>query len=190
MAERLEFEVPPARFPGAREELDALIETLHRTGALRLANDFIGRMDAVADVALNEAGADGGKNSLGAVLFLARVVAKVPAEDWVRLAEGLGGARRRPGKFSRRGRRRERWRCCGACARRRRGECWRRCWRWPDSAGRLSGKSRRRRRGGVESGKRSGSGGYPDGVSRDRPGVQASRASIVIGRSRKRRPVA
>lgn len=88
MAARLEYDVPPAPFPGAREEFADLIETLHASGTLRVLNGFFGRLGAVSDVALTELNSPPGRDLAGTLFALGELLAKVPIADVQRVAEG------------------------------------------------------------------------------------------------------
>lgn len=78
MAMEIEYQVPPAPQPGARDELNDLIETLHRVGALRVANDVIGRLSGVSEVALDELNSNEGRNLLGVFLAAGALLTKLP----------------------------------------------------------------------------------------------------------------
>ncbi|HVU25787.1 MAG TPA: hypothetical protein VHE13_16775 [Opitutus sp.] len=89
MASRLEYSTPRAPLPGAREELDALIETLHTSGTLRAVNDFFGRLGELNLVVTQEANSPGGRNAIGALLFFGECLTKLPHDAVTRMAEGL-----------------------------------------------------------------------------------------------------
>lgn len=89
MPERLEYSTPPAPFPGARDELEDLIETLHRSGTLRFLNGFFGRLGGVSQVAVDELNTEAGRNLIGALLCLGRVLTRLPSDDLARAAEGF-----------------------------------------------------------------------------------------------------
>lgn len=99
MASRLDYQVPAAPLPGARAELDDLIQTLHASGTLRFLNGFFGRLGAVNDVALTELQSPPGSNALGTVLFLGEMLAKVPTDDLRRMADGLSAGLERSGRL-------------------------------------------------------------------------------------------
>jgi len=90
MPERLEYAVPTVTMPGARDELADLLETLHRSGTLRVLNGFFGKLGNVTDVALDEVNSEPGRNLLGALLFLGECLSKVPAEDLAPMANAFG----------------------------------------------------------------------------------------------------
>jgi len=89
MAEPVDYVVPPAPFPGAREELDDLIETLHASGTLRVLNGFFGRLGEVSGVALTEMNSPAGRNVLGSLLFVGECLAKISPDDLQRVTVGF-----------------------------------------------------------------------------------------------------
>lgn len=88
MAKPAEYEVPPAPLPGARDEWEQLIATLHRTGALRVLNGFFGRLGAVSGVAFDGLNSAPGRNAIGVVLGAGQVAAEIPAKRTERVARG------------------------------------------------------------------------------------------------------
>ncbi len=89
MAQRLPHTVSPPPFPGAHEELDALLETLHRAGTLRAFNGFFGRLAAVTEIGLDELQTPAGHSLLGALGALGEVIVQLPADQLHRVAQGL-----------------------------------------------------------------------------------------------------
>ena len=81
MAMEIEYQVPRVPQPGdARDELNDLIETLHRVGALRVANDLIGRLSNVSEVALDELNSNEGRNLIGIFLAAGELLTKLPPD--------------------------------------------------------------------------------------------------------------
>ncbi|HEY4247140.1 MAG TPA: DUF1641 domain-containing protein [Lacunisphaera sp.] len=77
----IEHQVPRVPQPGnARDELNDLIETLHRVGALRVANDLIGRLSNVSEVALDELNSKEGQNLIGVFLSAGKLLTNLPPD--------------------------------------------------------------------------------------------------------------
>jgi len=89
MAQQLQYCVPPAPFPTARDELNDLIETLHTSGTLRFLNGFFGRLGAVSDVALTELETPAGRHLLSALLFAGTLATKFSATDLERVGNAF-----------------------------------------------------------------------------------------------------
>lgn len=89
MAGALIYTPPPTPQFEAEAEWLHLLEVLHRSGALRTLIGLFGRLGEVSDVALTQAETDPGKNLIGAVLFLGRTLASLPASDLAGIAQGL-----------------------------------------------------------------------------------------------------
>ena len=89
MAREIEYEVPHAPLPGARDELADLIETLHRSGTLRILNDFFGRLGSISDVALDDLNSSAGRNIVGALLSAGKLMTGVTADDLTAIATGV-----------------------------------------------------------------------------------------------------
>jgi uncharacterized protein YjgD (DUF1641 family) len=87
MAEPLTYQPTPPRIgPSAREELDQLLETLHQSGILRLANDIAaGKQDIVGIVmkGLNLEGSRYATQNLAAILM---VLAQIPPPRFYKIA--------------------------------------------------------------------------------------------------------
>lgn len=98
MANRLEYLVPPPPFPGAREEFEALIRTLHESGALRFLNGFFGRLGPINEVAFGEATTPQGKNLIGTLLFVGECLAKMPVDHLQRVGSGFAAGLQRAGE--------------------------------------------------------------------------------------------
>jgi len=89
MADSLEYDLPPAPFPGATEEFAQLIETLHASGTLRVLNGFFGRLGDVSGVAMSEMNSPAGRNVLGAFLFIGECLTKISPDDLQRVTAGF-----------------------------------------------------------------------------------------------------
>jgi uncharacterized protein YjgD (DUF1641 family) len=89
MAREIEYEVPPAPQPTAEDELAHFLEALHRSGTLRLLTGLVGKLGPVSDVALTEMKTPAGENIIGTLLFIAEILARIPAENLARLAQGF-----------------------------------------------------------------------------------------------------
>jgi len=89
MAKLASYEVPPAPMPGAHEEWEQLLQTLHRSGTLRVLNGFFGQLGTVSDVALE--GLDGrkGRNAISVVLGAVQVAAQLDAQVNAQVARGV-----------------------------------------------------------------------------------------------------
>lgn len=95
MAKLADYEVPPATPPGAREEWEAFLETLHRSGTLRVLNGFFGKLGPVSDIALENLNSASGRNIVGAALALGEIAGRCDAATSQSLATGaIDGANR------------------------------------------------------------------------------------------------
>ncbi len=89
MADRIDYLVPPAPPPTARDAWEAFIETLHTSGTLRVLTGLCGRFADVADVALTEANSPAGRHFIGSIALLGECLARLPARKLSSLADGL-----------------------------------------------------------------------------------------------------
>jgi uncharacterized protein YjgD (DUF1641 family) len=90
MAEPLDFKPTPVRTePGAREELDRLVETLHRHGVLRLATDLVAANQGIAAIVVKGLETEGARNVMQNLSALAMVLGKVPPGAVYKFAEAL-----------------------------------------------------------------------------------------------------
>lgn len=90
MATKIDYTPPPPVIgPTAADEWHELLETLHESGTLRVLRGFFGQLGRVADVALTELQSEKGKNTLGSILLLLELLAKIPADDLKAMSTGL-----------------------------------------------------------------------------------------------------
>ncbi|NID15493.1 DUF1641 domain-containing protein [Luteibacter yeojuensis] len=95
MAEPLDFKPTPVRTQAtAREELDRLVETLHRHGVLRLANDAVAANQDIAAIVVKGLETEGARNLMQNLSALAMVLGKVPPGAVYKFAEALREAAR------------------------------------------------------------------------------------------------
>lgn len=96
MAKPIQYEPRPARIDAtAREELDRLLETCHRHGVLRLANDLIAANTEVAQVIVSGLRKPGTLNAIQNLSVLLMALSCVPPAEFYRLvfAAADGAAR-------------------------------------------------------------------------------------------------
>jgi len=87
MAAPIQFEVRPAQTEmTAREELDRLLETCHRQGLLRLANDLVAAEKDVAQVLVAGLEKPGTLNAIQNLSVLLMALSCVPPAEFYRLA--------------------------------------------------------------------------------------------------------
>ncbi|GAB2577978.1 DUF1641 domain-containing protein [Dyella jejuensis] len=90
MAEPISYQtIPPRIEPTARQELDRLLETLHRTGVLRLANDFAAGRQDIAGILVHGLNLEGSRNAMQNIAALAMVLAQVPPPEFYKAASTL-----------------------------------------------------------------------------------------------------
>lgn len=90
MAEPLDFKPTPIRTETtAREEWERLLETLHRHGVLRLANDVVARNQDIAAIVVKGLETEGARNVMQNVSALAMVLGKVPPGAVYKFAEAV-----------------------------------------------------------------------------------------------------
>lgn len=93
MAEPISYQpTPPPIGPTAREELDRLLETLHDTGLLRLANDLAAGRQDVADILLKGLNLESSRSALQNIAVLLMVLAEVPPARFYKIAATLKDA--------------------------------------------------------------------------------------------------
>lgn len=86
MAAPIQFEVKPARTEmTAREELDRLLETCHRHGLLRLANDVVAANQDVAQVLVGGLQKPGTLNAIQNLSVLLMALSCIPPAEFYRL---------------------------------------------------------------------------------------------------------
>src|SRR6185312_11193468 len=96
MAAPIQFEVRPARTQmTAREELDRLLETCHRHGLLRLANDLIAANTDIARIVVSGLEKPGTLNAIQNLSVLLMALSCIPPAEFYRLvfAAADGAAR-------------------------------------------------------------------------------------------------
>lgn len=90
MAEPLDFKPTPVRTETtAQEEWDRLLDTLHRHGVLRLANDLVARNQDIAAIVVKGLETEGARNVMQNVSALAMVLGKVPPGAVYKFADAL-----------------------------------------------------------------------------------------------------
>ncbi len=96
MAQPLDFELPPAP-PGqqafsAHDDLVRLLQTLHESGTLRVANGLLSQFQDVAAVALKGLNTDEGRNGVANLLVLAKLLGTIEADGLDRFVVALDRA--------------------------------------------------------------------------------------------------
>ncbi|CAN5261371.1 hypothetical protein BH23GEM4_BH23GEM4_07390 [soil metagenome] len=89
MAEPLDFQPIADPTFGAHDDLERLLETLHESGTLRLLDGLIGRLGAVGEIAVEQLDTPGGRQAVGNLLILGRLLTQLDAESTDRFANGL-----------------------------------------------------------------------------------------------------
>ncbi|WP_444677171.1 DUF1641 domain-containing protein [Halomonas sp. E19] len=93
MAERISHDVTPPKIgPGAHEELERLLQTLHEHGVLRLANDLVAANTKIAGVVVDGLSKEGTLNALQNLSILAMMLSQVPPERFYRVTFALKDA--------------------------------------------------------------------------------------------------
>ena len=95
MAKPIPYEVRPARAETtAREELDRLLETCHRHGLLRLANDLVATNTDIARIVVSGLEKPGTLNAIQNLSVLLMALSCIPPAEFYRLvfalADGAG----------------------------------------------------------------------------------------------------
>lgn len=86
MAEPLSYQpMPPVIGPTAREELDRLLETLHRSGVLRLANDLAAGKDDIAGILVQGLNLEGSRCAIQNIAAIAMVLAHIPPSRFYKI---------------------------------------------------------------------------------------------------------
>ncbi|MCL2447497.1 MAG: hypothetical protein FWD17_00965 [Polyangiaceae bacterium] len=91
MAEPLKYRSIPGPSPRdtARQEIDALVEVLHDSGALRMLRGLVGRFPEVMGVMLERLDSDAGVNALSNLTIAASALLAVNAARTARIVTGL-----------------------------------------------------------------------------------------------------
>lgn len=90
MAKALSYEVPPRAKPdAAREELDQLLETLHQTGVLRLANDVLRASPEVSEILLAGLNKEESRNAVQNLSLLAMGLGRIPPERFASMTRAV-----------------------------------------------------------------------------------------------------
>jgi uncharacterized protein YjgD (DUF1641 family) len=104
MAEAIQYEVPPPRIgPTAREELDRLLETCHRHGVLRFANDLVASNTQVAEVLVKGLQSEGVLNATQNLAVLLMALSCIPPAQFYRLVFAVTDGAARVAEVSGRG---------------------------------------------------------------------------------------
>jgi len=80
MAERIEYTPPPNEDldPSAHEELERLLQTLHRQGVLRFANDVVGSEEDLARTLINALNRESSLNAIQNLSSLFLALSSIP----------------------------------------------------------------------------------------------------------------
>lgn len=81
MAEPLKYYPTATPTEPAHEELEALIETLHASGTLRVLNGFFGQFDDVMDVTLDQLTNEPGRHAVVNLMILAKGLTHLDPDD-------------------------------------------------------------------------------------------------------------
>lgn len=106
MAKPIQYEIPPAPAETtARQELDRLLETCHRHGLLRLANDLVAANQDVAQILIDGLRKPGTLNAIQNLSVLLMALSCIPPAEFYRLvfAAADGAARLSAGSRDGRG---------------------------------------------------------------------------------------
>lgn len=98
MAENITYDVPPAPRRNARDEWEELLETLHRSGTLRVLNGFFGQFGAVSEVLADQMNSPTGRSLIGSAAALGNLAGSIPPERLQPLAESLEEGLQRAGR--------------------------------------------------------------------------------------------
>ena len=86
MAKPISYDIPPARTEAtAREELDRLLETCHRHGLLRLANDVVAANTDIAQIIVGGLQKPGTLNAIQNLSVLLMALSCIPPAEFYRL---------------------------------------------------------------------------------------------------------
>ena len=101
MAERIGYDVKPAKIgPDAQDELQQLLENLHKHGMLRLANDLVCANSQIAKVVVDGLNKKGTLNALQNLSLLLMALSRIPPERFQKMVfavtDALDSASRRP----------------------------------------------------------------------------------------------
>lgn len=90
MAERQEYQVPPARTETtAQDMLHTLTESLHEHGFLRLLNDVVRANTDIASILVSGLNQPGGQNAMQNLSLLFMTLSKIPPEHFNHLLQAL-----------------------------------------------------------------------------------------------------
>lgn len=90
MAQPIQYTVrAPRTGTSAREELDRLLETCHRHGVLRLANDLVASNTALAQVIVQGLQNEGVTTAIKNLSVLAMALSRIPPEEFYRVVFAL-----------------------------------------------------------------------------------------------------
>lgn len=104
MAKSIPYEPQPARTePTAREELDRLLETCHRHGLLRLANDLVAANTDVARVIVDGLRKPGTLNAIQNLSVLLMALSCIPPAEFYRVVFAVTDGAARLATYSRDG---------------------------------------------------------------------------------------
>jgi uncharacterized protein YjgD (DUF1641 family) len=93
MAPRIQYDVkPPHIGPDAHDELAQLLQTLHRHGFLRLANDLVGANQEVAQVLVNGLSRQGTLNAIQNLSILLMALSQIPPNEFYKVTFALRDA--------------------------------------------------------------------------------------------------
>jgi uncharacterized protein YjgD (DUF1641 family) len=93
MAERIDYQPKPAKLePDAHEELERLLESLHRHGFLRFANDLVSANTPVAQVIVNGLSKEGTQNAVQNLAILLMALSRIAPPNFYRAVFAMSDA--------------------------------------------------------------------------------------------------
>lgn len=84
--------------PDAYEELDELVQALHRHGVLRLLYDLTGALSDISLILARDLDTPHGRRGVGNLYLLAQVLGRIPPEQFQRVSEAMGEGFSRMGR--------------------------------------------------------------------------------------------
>lgn len=103
MADPIAYDQPPTHAtrevaPDAYEELDELVQALHRHGVLRLLYDLTGALGDISLILARDLDTPQGRHGAANLYSLAQVLGRIPPEQFQRVMEAMGEGFSRMGR--------------------------------------------------------------------------------------------
>jgi uncharacterized protein YjgD (DUF1641 family) len=94
MAERIRYDTTATTARTAHEDLEQLLEVLHRTGTLEVLSAFVGQLAAIGELVVDQLTTEAGRNLSRNLSLFGVALAKLPPEEVESIVNGAADGMR------------------------------------------------------------------------------------------------